>query len=304
VQLEAWVFLQPRPHLGPLVGGVVVENYMDVARFLHGPIDPAEEGQEVPGAVAEHAVAGDQARLDVQRGEQRGGAMALVIVGHGGRASLLEGQPRLGPIQCLDLGLLVDAEHHGPIRRVEVEPDDVGDPILEQRDVRDLEPLHDVRLQTGIRPYAPHAPRRNAHRLGHHRAAPVRGIGRRLLHGLRDDFQPDLPRQGRHARGQCLVAFEPRHAFIEIPLLPAPDRRLRHSRPPHDLDGAPTVRRRQHDICPPDKLARRVAVAQQGLKLSAVGGAKVKADVGTSHPPIMPRRSSVGNPMSGGEHSC
>ena len=27
---------------------------------------------------------------------------------------------------------------------------------------------------------------------------------------------------------------------------------------------------------------------------SAVGGAKVKADVGTSHPPIMPRRSSVG----------
>jgi len=118
---------------------------------------------------------------------------------------------------------------------------------------------------------------------------------------LRDHFQPDLPRQGRHTRGPCLVALEPRHALIEIPLLPAPDRRLRHSRPPRDLDGAPTVRRHQHDICPPDKLAWRVAVAQQSLKLSAVCGAKVKADVGTSHPPIMPRRSSVGNPMSGGE---
>src|SRR6056297_1512702 len=72
MQFEAWVFLQPRPHLGRLVGGVVVENQMDVARFLHGPVDPAEEGQELSGAVAGHAVADDQARFDVQRGEERG----------------------------------------------------------------------------------------------------------------------------------------------------------------------------------------------------------------------------------------
>jgi hypothetical protein len=38
------------------------------------------------------------------------------------------------------------------------------------------------------------------------------------------------------------------------------------------------------------------------LKLGAVGGAKIKADVGASHPQFMPRLSSFGNPMSGGEH--
>ena len=159
-----------------------------------------------------------------------------------------------------------------------------------------------MRLQPSIRPYAPHARGRYAHRLGHCRAAPVRGVGRRLLHGLRDHLQPDFPGQGRHTRGPRLVALEPRHALIEIARLPAPYRRLRHARPPHDLDGALTVRRHQHDLGPPGKLARCVAVAQQSLKLSAVGGAQVKADVGASHLPNMPQPVTVGNPMSGVEH--
>jgi transposase-like protein len=89
---------------------------------------------------------------------------------------------------------------------------------------------------------------------------------------------------------------------LNIPLLPAPDRRLRHARPPHDLDSPHALRRRQHDARSPRKLARRVAVGQQSLKFSAIGGAKVKADIRASHAPIMPRKSSVGNPTSGVEH--
>jgi hypothetical protein len=351
MQLEARMLLQPGHNLGRLVGRVVVEHDVDVARFLHRPVDPAQEAQELPGAVTRHAFPDDQARLHVECREKRSGAMALVIVGrHAGGvplarrgcAPLLERQPGLGAVERLDLGFgrslgriafaasLVDAEHHCAVRRVEVEADDLGDLLLEfegsgfdpgdqiprERVVRDLEPLHDMRLQPVRRaidppdrwlsrlthPYAPHARRRYAHRLGHRRAAPVRGIGRRLLHGLDDHLQSDCPRQGRHPRGPGLVAPQPRHAFIEIPFLPAPDRRLRHARPPHDLDCPRAVSCRQHDPGPPGKLARCVAVAQQSLKLSAVGGAKVKADVGASHPPIMPRYDSVGNPMSGAEH--
>ncbi len=48
--------------------------------------------------------------------------------------------------------------------------------------------------------------------------------------------------------------------------------------------------------------ARRVAAGQQSLKFSAVGGAKAKADVAASRPPVMTRQSRVGNPMSGVEH--
>ena len=62
-----------------------------------------------------------------------GGAMALVVVGHRGRPPLLERQTRLCPIERLDLGLLIDAEHHGPIRRIEIEANDLGDLLLEHR---------------------------------------------------------------------------------------------------------------------------------------------------------------------------
>ena len=134
------------------------------------------------------------------------------------------------------------------------------------------------------------------------RAAPVRGVGWGFLHCPGDNFQPRFHRERRHPRGPRLVTLETGHAFIEIPLLPAPDCGLRRLRTPHDLEGAMTIRRRQHDLGAPDELARRVAVGGQSLKLSTVGGAKVKADVGASHPLIMPQPDSIGNLLSGGEH--
>lgn len=63
-----------------------------------------------------------------------------------------------------------------------------------------------------------------------------------------------------------------------------------------------TVRCGQDDLGPPDKLARSVAVADQGLKLSTVGGAKVKADVIASHALNMACYVADGNLLSGGEH--
>jgi len=119
---------------------------------------------------------------------------------------------------------------------------------------------------TGVRrftrPDPPHARRRYAHRLGHRRAAPVRGVGRGLLHGLRDHLRPDLPRQRRHPRGPPSTRRSNRwRARVSVSRLPAPDRRLRHARPPHDLGGAPTVRGRHHD-------ARRQASLRGVLRLA------------------------------------
>src|SRR5680860_261967 len=56
------------------------------------------------------------------------------------------------------------------------------------------------------------------------------------------------------------------------------------------------------DLGPPDKLARSVAIDDQSLKLRTVGGAKVQANVITSHAPYMAHQVRNGNPMSGGEH--
>lgn len=62
------------------------------------------------------------------------------------------------------------------------------------------------------------------------------------------------------------------------------------------------VRRRKHNPGSPGELARRVAVAQQSLKLGAIGGAKVQADVEASHAPNIAYQAVSGNPLSGGEH--
>ena len=74
--------------------------------------------------MARQAFADDLAGFDVERGEQRGRAVALVIMGHGSGATLLERQSRLGPVECLNLRLLIHAQHDRPVRRVEVKPCD------------------------------------------------------------------------------------------------------------------------------------------------------------------------------------
>ena len=102
--------------------------------------------------------------------------------------------------------------------------------------------------------------------------------------------------------GLRLVALEACHALVEIPLLPAPDRWLRCARASHDLGRAVTIRSRKNDLGPPDQLAWRVAVRDQGLKFSTVGGAKIKADVRASHAPNIAHQNDIGNLMSGGEH--
>lgn len=90
VQLEPRMLLQPRLHLGRLVGRMVVQHQMHVARLQDGAVDAAQECQELLRPVARHAFADDHARFHIERGEQRGRAVPPVIVGHGGRAPLLQ----------------------------------------------------------------------------------------------------------------------------------------------------------------------------------------------------------------------
>ena len=92
--------------------------------------------------VVEHLAGGD-----VQRGEQIGGAVALVVMGHRPGPARLHRQRRLGAVQCLALGLLVEAEHHGPLRRVQVQADDIDELLLEAGVVGQLERLDPPRLE-------------------------------------------------------------------------------------------------------------------------------------------------------------
>jgi len=109
-----------------LVGAVVVENHVHIERRRHGPLDCVEEPAKFRRAVPVVKLADDLARLDVQRGEERGRAMARVVVGPARHLSGPHRQQRLRAIQGLNLGFLVDAQDQRLVRRVEVEPYDVA----------------------------------------------------------------------------------------------------------------------------------------------------------------------------------
>ena len=158
---------QPTLHCLGLVGGVVVEDQVQVEVGRGLLVDQPQEADELGGAMAEHALADHRARLHVEGCEQRRRAMALVVVRHGRAPTALHRQPRLGAVERLDLALLVHREHQRVLGRVHVEPDDVADLLDELRVVRKLEGLDPVRLQAVLAPDAVNGGRRQAARLGH-----------------------------------------------------------------------------------------------------------------------------------------
>ena len=85
-------------------------------------------------AVALHAAADHRAVEHVERGEQGGGAVALVVVRQGAGFARLQRQPGLGAIEGLDLALLVDRQHQAVLGRIDVQPDDVLELGGERRD--------------------------------------------------------------------------------------------------------------------------------------------------------------------------
>ena len=92
--------------------------------------------------------ADDLASGQVQRGVQAGGAGTDVVVAGPGRGARQHRQHRGGAIECLDLRLLVHAQHHRPFRRVEIQADDVADLVDEQRIFRQFPRVLAVRLQS------------------------------------------------------------------------------------------------------------------------------------------------------------
>ena len=119
--------VEPGAHLRMLVCGVVVEHGVDHPAGGNLALDRVEEANEFLMPMALHVAPDHRAFEDVQRGEQRGGAVALVVVGHGGAAALLQRQTGLGSIKRLNLRLFVDAEHHRMGGRRDVESDHVAE---------------------------------------------------------------------------------------------------------------------------------------------------------------------------------
>jgi hypothetical protein len=86
--------------------------------------------------VALVAAPDDPAGGDVEGGEQRGGAVAGIVMAAPLGLARPHRQQGLGAIQGLDLRFLVDAQHQSAVGRRKVEPDNVSHLFYKQRVVR------------------------------------------------------------------------------------------------------------------------------------------------------------------------
>src|SRR5271169_770200 len=107
-----------------------------------------EKLDELFDAMARQATTNDLAVEDIEGGKQGGGSVPLVIMRLAFRQSRPQGQKRSGSIQRLDLALFIDEEYQGPVRRVEIQANDVPHLVFKLRILGNLELLDRVGLDT------------------------------------------------------------------------------------------------------------------------------------------------------------
>ena len=255
-----------------LVRDVVVDDQVHVEVGGHVRVDPAQEAEELLMSVARLAVRDHRSGSHFEGGEQGGGAVAPVIVGHPLDVAQPHRQHRLRPLQSLDLALFVDAQHHRVVRGVEVEPDDVAYLLDEERVGRQLEVLVPVRLQAEQLEPALHGALRDPAVRGHRAHAPVRPRGRLGLQGVVDDGGHPLVVIGSRPAGAEFIV-QPFQAALPIPSAPPADGGGAHAQACGDgcvrrADGAC-----EHDLRSLDQAARErprpTDPGQFGLRLLA-----------------------------------
>ena len=278
VEYPARMPLKPGQHLWVFVGGVVINNGVDDLAGRNLRLNGVEEADELLMAVALHVLAGHGAVEDVEGGEQRCGAVALVIVRHGSAPAHLHRQAGLGTVQSLDLALFIDGEYERVCGRRHIEPNDILELLDEFWVFGQLELPETVGLQAVAAPDALHRTGRDANGPSHGGRSPVRDLA-----GRRAEGQFDHPRNGflqkrRLAGGARLVPQKAIHALAHIAFLPAPDAGLGLARPLHDLRRAAADAREQDNIGPPNVFLRAVAIRSNRLKPGAIRRANLEGN--------------------------
>ena len=129
---------------------------MDVQMRRDLLVDLSQKAQEFLMAVLAVAFADDFARGDIQGGKERGGAVAIVVVGSALGLSGFHRQNRLAAFQSLHLTFLIHAKHNGMglFRWVEVKAHDVAHLFHKEGIAGELEVLFPVRLEAEALPDA------------------------------------------------------------------------------------------------------------------------------------------------------
>ena len=122
MKLHARMLLQEVSNELGFVGGEIVEDDMDLLPGRTQRHHFFKEGHEVTASVAGRGFSVHAVGLGVQRGIQRKCSMPVVLEAVTLRSPRRKRQNRIEPIQGLDGGFLIDAEHGGMLRRAQHRP--------------------------------------------------------------------------------------------------------------------------------------------------------------------------------------
>ena len=209
----------------------------------------------------------DVSRRHVQRREQGGGPVPLVVMCHRARPALLEWQARLRPIQGLNLTFLIHREDHGSLRRIDVESHHVAQLRNEVRIGRDFECLHQMRLDAMGAPNSRNGGLVDLRPRGHDASTPVRSaVGRLGVQGRVDDLRLLGERDSLRASRARSIGGQAFGAFGVVPIQPSTDRRSRHAQHRADRVAAVAVGRGQDNLRSFDQPARGGAGASPLFK--------------------------------------
>ena len=140
------MFLDPLFDDGMFVGGVVVDDQMQIQARRSLAIHLAQELQKLFVAVAVEALPNNAAIENVERRKESRRSVPNIVMGHGSTSSAFERQSGLITIERLDLRFLVHAEDKSLVGRIQVEANHVIKLFNEVLVVGEFEGAYTVRL--------------------------------------------------------------------------------------------------------------------------------------------------------------
>ena len=216
MKVKTGMLFQPRFDFGMIVRAVVVQNHVDCQLSGHSTVDLSQELPKFDVAMSRIAGANDLPFQHIQRREQARGTVALVIMGHGLTAPLFHRQAGLRPIQCLNLALLVDAQHHSLVRRIQVHSHYIRQFLDKPLVLGQLECLDPMGLKTVRIPYPLHRGLADPLGFGHRTHGPMRGIARCRVESRLDDGLHPVQRKSLRTRAVgCVLRQSNRSVLLE-----------------------------------------------------------------------------------------
>ena len=252
MKVETRMLFQPCFDPGMVVRAVVVQNHVDGQLRGHGAVDLAQELPEFDVPMSRITGADDLPFQHVQRREQARSAVALVVMGHGLAAPLLHRQAGLRPVQRLNLALLVHAQHHRLVRRIQVHPHHVRQFLDKPLVLGQLECIDPMGLKTVRVPYPLHRGFADPLGFGHRTHGPLRGIPRCCVKSRLDDGLYPVRRKSLRTRAVGRVLGQPHRSKLLETFAPLDHRRAGGGQLGGDRVVRQTVCRQQANARPQD----------------------------------------------------